>query len=311
MMKNPYVKIARPDHWIKQLFIIPGIIIGIFLIKNINYDINFIINIILGFIGTCFIASANYVINEFLDAEFDKYHPTKKNRPMVTQNMKTSIVYTEYFVLAILGLICSYFVSIPFFITALVLLIMGVLYNVKPIRTKDIPFLDVLSESVNNALRLLLGWFIITDAYLPPVSIVISYWMFGAFLMAVKRYAEYRMINDPKTAALYRKSFAKYTEHTLLVSSVFYALISVFLCGTFLIKYKIELVLCIPFLCLLFCYYLYIAFKPDSAVQKPEKLYKEKSLLLFLVGFVILFVVLLFIDIPFLKQLLDQTLIRI
>ncbi len=310
-MKNPYVKIARPDHWIKQLFIIPGIIIGIFLIKNINYDINFIINIILGFIGTCFIASANYVINEFLDAEFDKYHPTKKNRPMVTQNMKTSIVYTEYFVLAILGLICSYFVSIPFFITALVLLIMGVLYNVKPIRTKDIPFLDVLSESVNNALRLLLGWFIITDAYLPPVSIVISYWMFGAFLMAVKRYAEYRMINDPKTAALYRKSFAKYTEHTLLVSSVFYALISVFLCGTFLIKYKIELVLCIPFLCLLFCYYLYIAFKPDSAVQKPEKLYKEKSLLLFLVGFVILFVVLLFIDIPFLKQLLDQTLIRI
>ena len=311
MMKNPYVKIARPDHWIKQLFIIPGIIIGIFLIKNINYDINFIINIILGFIGTCFIASANYVINEFLDAEFDKYHPTKKNRPMVTQNMKTSIVYTEYFVLAILGLICSYFVSFPFFITALVLLIMGVLYNVKPIRTKDIPFLDVLSESVNNALRLLLGWFIITDAYLPPVSIVISYWMFGAFLMAVKRYAEYRMINDPKTAALYRKSFAKYTEHTLLVSSVFYALISVFLCGTFLIKYKIELVLCIPFLCLLFCYYLYIAFKPDSAVQKPEKLYKEKSLLLFLVGFVILFVVLLFIDIPFLKQLLDQTLIRI
>lgn len=311
MMKNPYIKIARPDHWIKQLFIIPGIVIGIFLIKNINYDINLIIKVLLGFIGTCFIASANYVINEFLDAEFDKYHPTKKNRPMVTQNMKTSIVYTEYFALAILGLICSYFVSIPFFVTALVLLIMGILYNVKPIRTKDIPFLDVLSESVNNALRLLLGWFIITDAYLPPVSIVISYWMFGAFLMAVKRYAEYRMINDPKTAALYRKSFAKYTENTLLVSSVFYALISVFLCGTFLIKYKIELLLCIPFLCMLFCYYLYIAFKPDSAVQKPEKLYREKSLLIFLIGFIILFVVLLFVDIPSLGQLLDDTLLKI
>lgn len=310
-MKNPYIKIARPDHWIKQLFIIPGIVIGIFLIKNINYDINLIIKVLLGFIGTCFIASANYVINEFLDAEFDKYHPTKKNRPMVTQNMKTSIVYTEYFALAILGLICSYFVSIPFFVTALVLLIMGILYNVKPIRTKDIPFLDVLSESVNNALRLLLGWFIITDAYLPPVSIVISYWMFGAFLMAVKRYAEYRMINDPKTAALYRKSFAKYTENTLLVSSVFYALISVFLCGTFLIKYKIELLLCIPFLCMLFCYYLYIAFKPDSAVQKPEKLYREKSLLIFLIGFIILFVVLLFVDIPSLGQLLDDTLLKI
>ena len=25
--------------------------------------------------------SANYVINEWLDAPYDKYHPTKKNRP--------------------------------------------------------------------------------------------------------------------------------------------------------------------------------------------------------------------------------------
>ena len=308
-MKNPYVKIARPDHWIKQLFIIPGIIIAIFLVKNVVFDIGLIAKIIIGFFGTCFVASANYVINEYLDAEFDKYHPTKKNRPMVTENMNKNIVYAEYFVLAILGLLCAYFVSIPFFIVDLILLIMGIIYNVKPFRTKDIPFLDVLTESINNALRLLLGWFIITNTYLPPVSIVGGYWMFGAFLMAMKRYAEYRMINNPKQAALYRKSFAKYTEQSLLISSIFYALLSIFLCGTFLIKYKIELLICIPFLCGLFCYYIYISFKPDSAVQKPEKLYREKKLIIFLVLFIILFVVLLFIDIPILNKLLDQTLL--
>ena len=310
-MKNPYVKIARPDHWIKQLFIVPGIIIAIFLVKDVTFDFNLIFRIIIGFLGTCFIASANYVINEYLDAEFDKYHPTKKNRPMVTQNMNKKIVYAEYIILAILGLLCAYFVSIPFFVVDLILLIMGIIYNVKPIRTKDIPFLDVLSESVNNLLRLLLGWFIVTNEYIPPASIMGGYWMFGAFLMAMKRYSEYRMINNPEQASLYRKSFARYTEQSLLVSSVFYALLSIFLCGTFLIKYKIELLLCIPVLCLLFCYYLYISFKPDSAVQKPEKLYKEKKLIIFLTLFIILFVILLFVDIPILDKLLDQTLIKL
>lgn len=310
-MKNPYVKIARPDHWIKQLFIIPGIILAFFLIKDIEFSITYIYKILLGLLSTCLIASANYVINEFLDAEFDKYHPIKKARPMVTEKMNAKIIYAEYAILAILGLFCAFFVSFPFFIVDFTLFIMGILYNVKPFRTKDIPFVDVLSESINNALRLLLGWFIITNSYLPPVSIIGGYWMFGAFLMAIKRYSEYRMINDPKQAALYRKSFAHYTEHSLLVSSMFYSLFSIFLCGTFLIKYKIELVLCIPFLCVLFCYYFAISFKQDSAVQNPEKLYKEKKLILMLFLFIILFTLLLFIDIPFLNILLSQDLIII
>ena len=310
-MKNPYIKIARPDHWIKQLFIIPGIVIAIILVKDVTINTNLILKIILGFLGTCFIASSNYVINEYLDAEFDKYHPTKKNRPMVTENMNKKFVFLEYAILAIVGLRCAWFVSLPFFIVDVTLLLMGIIYNVKPIRTKDIAFLDALSESVNNALRLLLGWFIITNEYLPPLSIIGGYWMFGAFLMSMKRFAEYRMINDKKQAVLYRKSFAKYTEVSLLIASVFYALLSIFLCGTFLIKYRIELLICIPFLCALFCYYLYISFKSDSAVQKPEKLYKEKKLLIFLALFIILFIALLFIDIPALNKLLDVTLIKL
>ena len=310
-MKNPYVKIARPDHWIKQLFIIPGIILAIFLIKDVVFNLNLCFKIILGFLSTCLIASTNYVINEYLDAEFDKYHPTKKTRPMVTENMNKKIIFAEYFVLAILGLLVAYFVSIPFFVVDFTLFIMGILYNVKPFRTKDIPFLDVLSESINNALRLLLGWFIITNKYLPPSSIIIGYWMFGAFLMAIKRYSEYRIINNPEQAALYRKSFKKYTEKSLLISSVFYALLSVFLCGAFLIKYKIELIFCIPLLCILFCYYINISFKPDSAVQNPEKLYKEKKLLILLLLFIMLFTILLFIDIPILNKLLDTSLIMI
>ncbi|MBO4267593.1 MAG: UbiA prenyltransferase family protein [Lachnospiraceae bacterium] len=295
-MKN-YIKIARPDHWVKNAFILPGVAIAI-LLTDFVFTPDVIIRFILGFMATCFIASANYVINEWLDAEFDKYHPTKKFRPVVSENMKLSLVLTEYALLIILGVVLSCFVGRVFLYMELWLLVMGVLYNVKPIRTKDIPYLDVLSESINNMIRLLLGWFIITQEYQPPSSILIGYWFAGAFLMATKRFAEYRMIGDPSVAGLYRKSFAHYTETSLLVSSFFYAMCATFFIGVFMIKYRMEYIIAMPFVFGLFCFYLYIAFKPDSAVQKPEKLYKEKSLLAYIAILVIILAILTFVDIP-------------
>ena len=295
-MKN-YIKIARPDHWVKNAFIIPGVAIAI-LLTDFVFSPDVIVRFILGFMSTCFIASANYVINEWLDAEFDKYHPTKKFRPVVSSDMKLSYVLIEYAVLIILGVVLAALVGKVFLYTELWLLIMGVLYNVKPIRTKDIPYLDVLSESINNMIRLLLGWFIITQDFQPPISILIGYWFAGAFLMATKRFAEYRMIGDPSVAGLYRKSFAHYSETSLLVSSFFYAMCATFFIGIFMIKYRMEYIIAMPFVFGLFCFYLYIAFKPDSAVQKPEKLYKEKSLLIYIAVLILILLLLTIFDLP-------------
>ena len=308
-MKN-YVKIARPDHWVKNAFIIPGLAIAI-LLTDFVFSPDVIVRFVLGFMATCFIASANYVINEWLDAEFDKYHPTKKYRPVVSENMKLSLVLIEYALLIVLGIGLSVMVGKMFALMELWLLIMGVLYNVKPIRTKDIPYLDVLSESINNMIRLLLGWFIITQEFQPPISILIGYWFAGAFLMATKRFAEYRMIGDPSVAGLYRKSFAHYTETSLLVSSFFYAMCATFFIGVFMIKYRMEYIIAMPFVFGLFCFYLYIAFKPDSAVQKPEKLYKEKSLLIYIAVLVLILLLLTIIDIPMPSYWVTPTLFNV
>lgn len=303
-----YIKLMRLDHWIKQLFIIPGAIVSILLTKP-TMNVNIFIKLLIGLISTSLIASSNYVINEWLDAKFDKYHPTKKYRSAVLNNLKKEIVYTIYFTLAIIGLIISTFISKYFFITELTLWIMGILYNVKPFRLKDIAFIDSLSESINNALRFLMGWFIITSSYLPPISILLGYWLTGTFLMQTKRYSEYRMIKDKKVASKYRKSFATYNENTLLVSSVFYAILAVFFTGIFLIKYKIELILFMPFFIGLFCIYIYISFKKDSPVQKPEKLYKEKFLVAYLIFLCILFIILINSNINFLDIFTNNNLV--
>ena len=305
-----YIKIARIDHWIKQLFIMPGVVLAMIITHKKIGDVS-LYNFIAGFIGTCFIASANYVINEWLDAPYDKYHPTKKNRPVVTENMKVKWVILEYILLSIIGLGISFSVNKLFFIVAFVLLIMGVLYNVKPFRTKDIPFVDVISESANNMLRLMMGWFIVCCDSISPSSVLIGYWMAGAFLMATKRFAEFRMIGDKSVAGLYRRSFKFYTEKSLLASALFYALIATFSLGVFMIKYRIEYILVTPAMFLLFAYYLAMSLDPDSAVQRPEKLYKEKKLMFLVMLFIISIVISTLVDMQFLHELTSNALIKI
>lgn len=307
-----YIRIMRLDHWIKQLFIIPGFFFADLLV-NEKTPSEYISSLLIAFISVSLIASANYVINEWLDAEFDKFHPTKKNRSVVTEDVKGSVVWTLWAVLTCAGFFIGQLINFYFLMMLVWLWIMGILYNVKPFRTKDIFILDVLSESINNMIRLLLGWFIVFDAtenpLLPPVSIVIGYWMLGAFLMAIKRYAEYRMIGDPILAGNYRKSFKSYSERSLLTSAFFYAMCSIFFMGIFLVKYRIELFLLMPFLTGLFCYYFWLSYAKDSAVQKPEKLYREKWLMAYCLLVAVIFAALMFVDIPQLHIFTDIKLI--
>lgn len=305
-----YVRIARPDHWIKNLFILPGFFVAMVLM-HMSWRNAFDYRVIIAFLSTSFIASANYVINEWLDAKFDQFHPVKKNRPVVVADLKLKFVLLEYAILALLGMGLTVFVNRMFMLMALWLLVMGIVYNVEPLRTKDVPFLDVLSESVNNMIRLLMGWFVLAATTLPPCSIIIGYWMCGAFLMAAKRFAEYRMIGDPERAGLYRKSFKRYTESSLLVSALCYALVATFLIGIFMVKYKIELLISVPFLMALFGKYVAIAYKEDSAAQKPEKLYKEEGLMILTFVFIISIIVGGVVSLPWLNMFTSTSFISL
>lgn len=306
-----YIRMMRLDHWVKQLFVLPGVVCALFLVGGTVASLTFLSKLVIGFGATSLIASANYVINEWLDAETDKYHPTKKFRPSVTERVKGSVVWILWILLALAGLLLGTLINTPFVLCLVWLWIMGILYNVKPVRTKDFPFIDVLSESVNNAIRLLLGWFIVTGKVLPPSSAVAGYWMAGAYLMAIKRFAEYRMIGNKDIAASYRQSFRYYNEVNLLTGALFYATLSVFLLGVFLVKYRIELLLFMPFLMALYCYYLHLSFKEDSCVQKPEKLYHEPRLIAFIVFLAVWLVVLLNCDFPWLHLFISDKLISI
>lgn len=304
-----YVEIARIDHWFKNVFMLLGVFVAVFVDPSVLAWKSLPV-LLLAFLATCITASSNYVINETLDAGFDRKHPTKKDRPAAAWQIRRRYALAEWLGLGVLGLAMGFLVNPLFAMAIASLWIMGVVYNVRPMRTKEVPYLDVLSESVNNPIRLVLGWFAVIQDAIPPVSLLLAYWMVGAFFMAMKRFAEFREIGDPKVAARYRRSFGHYDEDRLLISLFFYAIAGALFSGVFIVRYHLELILMIPVLAGFFAYYMKLGLKPGSPVQNPEKLYKERGFLIYTIITALVGALLMLTSIPALYELFNVELIN-
>lgn len=298
-----HIQIARADHWVKNVFVLPGIVVALAFDPAQLSSTMLAVRVVVGIFAVCLIASSNYVINEVLDAPFDRQHPTKRLRPVPSGHVNIPLAYVQWIGLMLAGIALSSTISLSFAATMLALWLMGCIYNIPPVRTKDLPYLDVLSESVNNPLRMLAGWYIVGTLAVPPVSLLISYWMIGCYFMAIKRYAEYKEINDPARSAAYRKSFCYYNERRLLVSIMFYGSHAMLFFGTFIMRYKLELILTFPLVALVMAVYLSMAFKKDSAAQRPEGLYREPVLMVSVVVCTVLMCALMFVEMPLLHRI--------
>lgn len=275
-----YLRMARLDHMTKHVFILPGLVLA-WMLRDPPLE-GAASRVALGLACAVLVASANYVLNEWLDRHFDAFHPDKSSRPAVTAPLSPRPVWLLYAACTVAGLALAAQVSALFLATAVLFWASGVVYNVRPLRTKDLPYLDVLSESFNNPLRLMLGWAMLETATLAPASLLLAYWMAGAFLMGAKRLSEYREIAaGPGVSVLhrYRASFRHYTEERLLLSCFVYALLSTLLLGVFLVKYRIEYLLACPLVIALFAHYLALSLRHGSVAQKPEKLFRERRLM--------------------------------
>ncbi len=307
-----YIAIMRLDHATKHVFVLPGIILAL-LLRGSQVSLT-VWPFVAGAIVAVLIASANYVINEWLDREFDAHHPTKSKRTAVHIRLDGTFVWCLWACLVGCGLLIAASASRTMLLVGVAFAAQGVIYNVNPMRTKNHAYFDVISESVNNPFRLMIGWAMVDPSTLPPGSIIIAYWLGGAFLMAAKRLSEYREIvasHGRDVLVRYRASFGGYDELSLTASCLVYALLSSMALAIFIVKYRIEYILVLPAIALLFGQYLALSMQPASTAQKPELLFQERRLLALVAVIVALVAVCTIVNIPALEPLTAQHYIQI
>ena len=272
-----YIKICRPDHWLKNIFILFGHVVAITLVLDFQIEWRHISLAILSLIPACLIASANYILNEILDAPFDAMHPTKKHRGIPAGKVEVSILWWINAGLIVSAFLLAWLFGFNWAYQAALalLLISGIVYNVKPLRLKDRAFMDVIAESFNNPIRLWLGYYALAAPnFVPPISIVLAWWFFGALLMTGKRYSEFRFIADAELSGRYRRSFQVYTEKSLILAMITYANLFCFCTGVAMAVYPRlnDLVFVFPLIVLAVVAYFQHAMKEETARLEPEQL---------------------------------------
>jgi 4-hydroxybenzoate polyprenyltransferase len=118
-------------------------------------DVNLLGSVLWAFISFSFCASAVYILNDLLDIETDRKHPTKKTRPLASgvMSVKTSVL------LIFLFLLTSVFISIKVLSTAflLILIIYMILTTAYSIILKQIMLIDVMVLGGLYTLRITAG----------------------------------------------------------------------------------------------------------------------------------------------------------
>jgi decaprenyl-phosphate phosphoribosyltransferase len=290
-----YYEAMRLGRWPRSLAIFVGCSAFFFLYRDYfaQYSISeLLFRSSLAFLLTWGISTANYIINEIVDAPFDIHHPTKRNRPVVQGQIKRRPFLFMGITLVLASLITAFIIfSKPFFLSLLALLIAGFIYNIKPIRTKDIPFLDSISESANNPIRFFIGWYTFAPISLfPPMSLLLCWWSFGNFLMVAKRLSEFRYLKDK--AVEYRKSMKKYSKTSLLFGMLVSAVIFFVTYYIFACSFKLQSYIYLsPLILVFFLLILRKTLREKEVMEEPERLLKFSFFSIYTVLMLIVYII--------------------
>jgi 4-hydroxybenzoate polyprenyltransferase len=288
-----YLQALRLERWPRSAAILLGTAAFFFLHRDFVSSFHaqdIVFRAALSFLLTWAISTANYVVNEIVDAPTDIHHPVKRHRPLVQGRIKKGPFILLGFGLTAAGLSLAVpFFSLSFIFSLLALLAAGFIYNVKPVRTKDIPFLDSISESANNPIRFLIGWYAFAPGYLfPPLSLLVAWWSFGNFLMTAKRLSEFRLLGQ--NAADYRLSHKRYSRNLLLFGMV--ASAAVFLTSSTLFLFSFRLLRFLIILPILVLYILLLfrkTLEEKEVMEEPESLLHNPLIALLTIVLVIVF----------------------
>ena len=175
-----YLKLIRVQQWVKNVFVFVPL-----LFSHNLFEREYFLIALFAFFLFSLASSAIYVINDLIDVESDRAHPSKKNRPLPSGAIsKPAAVITFIVILIVIGLLLPNF-NYDFIICVVAFIVLNVLYT---FYFKHIVILDVFSIAAGFTLRVLGGAFVIS---VPLSSWLILTTMFiSLFLGVMKRHSE-------------------------------------------------------------------------------------------------------------------------
>ena len=97
-MLKALITSMRPKQWYKNLILFVGIVFSMNLLNFQMWQ-----NVIAAFAIFCMLSGSEYIINDIIDIEKDRKHPTKRKRPIASGKLKKS----HALLFAVVMIICA------------------------------------------------------------------------------------------------------------------------------------------------------------------------------------------------------------
>lgn len=262
---KPYVKLMRPKHWVKNVFVIAPL-----LFSGRYFELDSDLRTAVAFVVFCLVASATYAMNDIFDVESDRAHPTKStSRPIAagTVSIKGAWRLFGFLIAAAAALLFLFPALVP---VVAAYLLLQVAYN---LYLKRQPVIEFFAVALGFVLRVYAGAF--------SIEVPVSKWMFvttfslALFLASVKRFQELknRGDNSRKVLAFYSVAFTqRVAEISGTLAVVFYSF--------FTIAARPAFIYTIPVVVFGLIRYWYVAEQNSAGESPTDLLLRDKQLLL-------------------------------
>jgi decaprenyl-phosphate phosphoribosyltransferase len=197
------VRLARPKQWLKNVLVIaaPGA-------AGVLGEGTPLMRTIIAFVCFCLAASGTYFLNDALDVEADRGHPTKRFRPIASGDVSVQTAFTGAALLVAAAILLSFTARWQLSLVIGGYLAQTVLYS---IWLKHEPVLDLACVASGFVLRTIAGGV--------AVGVTISPWFLivagsgSLFMVTGKRHAE--MLELGEHAGVHRLTLAVYSREFL------------------------------------------------------------------------------------------------
>lgn len=198
-----YLRLARPKQWTKNGFVLAGVVFS-----GEALEVSSVAAALLAFVAFCALSGAVYAINDVLDVEEDRKHPTKRLRPVASGEISLPVATLYAALLGLGGLVLAFLVGFGVGLAGLAYLGLQAVYT--PV-LKHLAVLDVMSISAGFVIRALAG----VAAVGEPISpwLVVCTGSLTLFLGFSKRRHELAVLGEG--TALFRKNLKDYSVEML------------------------------------------------------------------------------------------------
>lgn len=274
------VEVVRPGQWVKNLLVLAGLFFAL-ADKFQRFSVaESLLRTLLALALFCSISGAVYIMNDLHDAEADRAHPEKRNRPIASGRLPGGVAVAEYFALLFAAMGLSLFLGPRFALCLAGYFLMQTSYTYW---LKDVVLVDVFIVAIGFVVRVYVGT--IAAGVKASSWLLLCTFMAALFLILCKRYDEKVALGDG--AAAHRKVLGDYApellSHLIAIAAtctiLCYALYT--LAPATVAKFGTErLVATVPFVAFGIFRYMFLAFCRGQGGRPERTLVRDIPLVL-------------------------------